>query len=536
MTPPDTPRLDAEALLEHEAWVRRLARAMVGDEHEANEVVQQTWLNALLWPPRQVDNLRAWLGTVARNVVRQRYRGSRREQERRQAGAVPEAAHGDLDSVERLELQGQVVEAVQALRTADRDALVLRYYEGLTPTQMAERTGQPLATVKSRLARARQRLRVELERRWGSDGWRGTVSLLAFGRVSVDLVQAAASTASTGGAPGGGALVWGALAAAGLTGAIWVLTDEAPTGEVDPLRAHGPATAAVNSMPLEPYDPPEPTRELVPPPAVVPPSPPPTEPLVVALREPDPPADDAQQPQTPVEDEPTDLAEASLTVQPGAALAPHDKPGLRLRVRLQGEPPAPTLVDMSADPVCYGLHPEGYARQHVRVGPDGGLHDVFIALTNGVPDVRYKAPEEAVVLEQLDCVYEPQVFGIVKRQDIEIYNRDPTLHNVHAAPKQNKEFNLAMPKQGMQVTRTFKKGEDAVRIQCDVHPWMRTYCFVMEHPYFATTDATGRATIDTTRLPDGFYGVRVWHRILGERTTVLEIVDGRASHELLIKG
>lgn len=205
-------------------------------------------------------------------------------------------------------------------------------------------------------------------------------------------------------------------------------------------------------------------------------------------------------------------------------------------ITFEGEAPEAEAVDMSADPVCGGLHEGGFNRQHVRVGARGGLNDVFITLTDGVPDERYKAPKEPVVLDQKGCTYEPQVFGIVKKQDITIRNSDDTLHNIHAVPKSNKEFNVGMPTKGMEITKTFKKGEEEILIKCDVHPWMQTYCFTMEHPYFATTDANGAFSIDTSDLPDGEYGVKVWHRTLGERSGKVTVTDGAAKFDLKIKG
>ncbi|MFO0984850.1 MAG: sigma factor [Planctomycetota bacterium] len=60
-----------ETLLTHTPWLCALARGLLLDPERADDVVQQTWLVALERPPRTAHNLRAWLGAVARNVVRQ---------------------------------------------------------------------------------------------------------------------------------------------------------------------------------------------------------------------------------------------------------------------------------------------------------------------------------------------------------------------------------------------------------------------------------------------------------------------------------
>ncbi len=64
--------IELEGLMVHAQWVRRLADALVGSACDAEDVVQETWLAAMLRPPESGENLRAWLATVLRNVVRQR--------------------------------------------------------------------------------------------------------------------------------------------------------------------------------------------------------------------------------------------------------------------------------------------------------------------------------------------------------------------------------------------------------------------------------------------------------------------------------
>ena len=59
-----------EALLEHAAWIRRLARALVADVHGANELEQETWLAALTHAPSAgLGWDRGWLARVAANLA-----------------------------------------------------------------------------------------------------------------------------------------------------------------------------------------------------------------------------------------------------------------------------------------------------------------------------------------------------------------------------------------------------------------------------------------------------------------------------------
>src|SRR5262245_31397863 len=95
-------RFDPEMLLAHADWVRKLARGLVYGEQRVDDVVQQTWLNALRLPPRSTTLLKAWLGTVARNVAHrmdQEDRKARRDLEADLPGVAPSADElaGEVD-------------------------------------------------------------------------------------------------------------------------------------------------------------------------------------------------------------------------------------------------------------------------------------------------------------------------------------------------------------------------------------------------------------------------------------------------------
>jgi DNA-directed RNA polymerase specialized sigma24 family protein len=68
----------AETLLEHEHFVRAVARGLLGDADATGDVLQETWLRTLQRGPRAGGNLRAWLARVAGNLARDRRRGSTR--------------------------------------------------------------------------------------------------------------------------------------------------------------------------------------------------------------------------------------------------------------------------------------------------------------------------------------------------------------------------------------------------------------------------------------------------------------------------
>ena len=170
---------------------------------------------------------------------------------------------------------------------------------------------------------------------------------------------------------------------------------------------------------------------------------------------------------------------------------------------------------MNADPKCEALYGEErvYARDTL-VSADGGLKNVFVYLKD-LPDGvgPFSAPEEPARLVQNGCLYEPRVQGLLVNQKIDIVNDDPTLHNVRCLAKSNRPFNLGQPAKGTR-QKFFTKPEKEIKLKCDVHPWMSTFVFVMEHPFFAVTDADGNFEI--SGLPAGRHTLVAWHESLGE--------------------
>jgi RNA polymerase sigma factor (sigma-70 family) len=154
------------ALVErHGPMVLRTCRALLRDAHEAEDAFQATFLilarkAGTLWVR---DSLGPWLNQVAlrtsSHLIKEAAR--RRRQERLAAG--PEARGADGPDVD--ELGTLVREEVGRLPERYRAAVVSCLLEGLTPEQAALRLRCPAGTVRSRLARGRDRLRDRLRRR-----------------------------------------------------------------------------------------------------------------------------------------------------------------------------------------------------------------------------------------------------------------------------------------------------------------------------------------------------------------------------------
>ncbi len=173
-----------EELLRHERFLRGLAFGLLGDEQASEDVVQTTWLAALRRPPSELREPRAWLTTVARRLALSASRARSRSAARERAAARPEALPAASDAVEREEALRSVTDAVLGLDEPYRSTILSRWYEGLEARAIAARDGVPLATVRSRLTRAHELLRLRLDRRHGGrEAWaRGLAALVGGGQ------------------------------------------------------------------------------------------------------------------------------------------------------------------------------------------------------------------------------------------------------------------------------------------------------------------------------------------------------------------
>jgi len=184
--------------------------------------------------------------------------------------------------------------------------------------------------------------------------------------------------------------------------------------------------------------------------------------------------------------------------------------------RLEGTASAQQAIQMGADPVCAKLHASPVTTEFVVAGENGALANVFVYVKDGLGGRKFPAPSEVVLLDQQGCTYHPHVFGIMVGQELEILNSDDTLHNIHAMPTKNQQFNIGQPIKGLSTKRTFDAPEVMVPFKCDVHKWMNSYAGVLDHPYFGVTGDTGSFQIGN--LPPGDYVVEAWHETLGAQT------------------
>ena len=117
------------------------------------------------------------------------------------------------------------------------------------------------------------------------------------------------------------------------------------------------------------------------------------------------------------------------------------------------------------------------------------------------------------------------VLGVMVNQQLMIKNSDGLLHNVHALPKVNTPFNMAMPANRTEADTKFGKEEGMFLVKCDVHPWMSAYVGVFSHPYFAVSGKDGKFSLPP--IAPGTYEIEAWHEKMGTKTGSVTVADGK---------
>jgi RNA polymerase sigma-70 factor, ECF subfamily len=163
----------AELVADHQRMVVQLAMNLLGDRDEALDLSQDVFLRVFrtIYRFRGQSSLRTWIYRIAVNQARNRHRFWRRRHRADQVSLDQHiATHGEFLSGEstpdrmlaQKELAERLQQALDHLPFDQRTAIVLREVDGLSYEEIAFSLGVAVGTVKSRLTRARQALRLEL--------------------------------------------------------------------------------------------------------------------------------------------------------------------------------------------------------------------------------------------------------------------------------------------------------------------------------------------------------------------------------------
>ncbi|MEE8467994.1 MAG: RNA polymerase sigma factor, partial [Planctomycetota bacterium] len=246
---PEREHTAADELALHAEWLRRLARALAGDEAEAEDVAQATWERVLDDRVAGGFRLRPLLARVARTLAWRRRRTDSRRRGRERAAARRDVWPSAAEIAARGELAERLAQALDALDESQRTVIVMRYFDGSSSAEIARQLGLPAATVRSRLKRGLEELRVRLGSHRDEGGGPSWV-VLARG--------AKGETAPAATVGGFGLLAGTTMVAVAATAAVWagwglwsVTTDVSPSlalevaAAEDEARGRGTAETSV---------------------------------------------------------------------------------------------------------------------------------------------------------------------------------------------------------------------------------------------------------------------------------------------------
>lgn len=245
------PEMSSELFQQHAQGLQALARGLLHDEHAAEDVVQEAWICSANQAPANVLSPGGWLRQVTRRLALRR-----RRSEGRRAGHERSAALGDSETspdkgsspnwssepgakADRQILR-TVVDALLSLDEPYQSVIHMRFFLDLQPSEIAERRGVPLGTVKSQLSRGLERLRSRLDKRVGGERGQWALALSSITELKhgsappLPVSVATTSGGSTLAIAKGIAMDWKAwtIASAALAAAIG-------TTSVDPPRQQG---------------------------------------------------------------------------------------------------------------------------------------------------------------------------------------------------------------------------------------------------------------------------------------------------------
>jgi RNA polymerase sigma-70 factor, ECF subfamily len=158
------------ALAVHQGWLRRVVASRLGEPQAVDEVMQDVALAAVSQrsPLQNPARVAVWLYRLAvRHVLIYRRKSGRRRSlvdryALKKGVCETDGAPSPLGWLVRDERQQLVQEALRALPPRDAELLILKYSEGYSARELAERLGVTINTIEARLHRARHRLRVQL--------------------------------------------------------------------------------------------------------------------------------------------------------------------------------------------------------------------------------------------------------------------------------------------------------------------------------------------------------------------------------------
>lgn len=184
---------------------------------------------------------------------------------------------------------------------------------------------------------------------------------------------------------------------------------------------------------------------------------------------------------------------------------------LKVRFVYGGDAPVPSLIDVNKDTEFCGKH--NLKNETLIVNADNkGVKNVvlYVYTGRGGSKLGDVAPANAThTLANKNCRFEPHIVIAQTGDTLKVTNPDTVGHNANLSFFNNKQQNFTVPA-SQEKSVELKESEPApIPVDCNIHPWMKAYIVVLDHPFAAKSDENGELLIKG--LPTGELVFRVYH-------------------------
>jgi plastocyanin len=219
-------------------------------------------------------------------------------------------------------------------------------------------------------------------------------------------------------------------------------------------------------------------------------------------------------------------------------------------VTFDGTPPPPETLQVTKDPEKCGTEQVSEA---LVIGEGKGIQYVVVSIAHAPPGKRQEKDHEKdkekeekgekgereekaaeVELDQQGCRFTPHVVVVPAGATLVARNSDGIMHNLHTFSKSNPPINKAQPGFKKTMPISSLKQPEIIKVQCDMHGWMRGWIVVTDTPYTVVTDAAGRFQLP--EVPAGTYTLKFWHETLGETQREVTVKDGETVTANMVLG
>ena len=177
-------------------------------------------------------------------------------------------------------------------------------------------------------------------------------------------------------------------------------------------------------------------------------------------------------------------------------------------VKWSGPEPHALTFPVTKDPqICDPDSRKRVDLERLIIGPQGGVANTVVYLKNATKGKPLEVPEPRRFLNQHHCRYEPHILLVPRNALLQMKSSDATLHTIHMDGAAT--YNLPFPFPNLVISRNMTNS-GLVNLKCNGgHVWMNAQVFVIDHPYYAVTDESGK--FELTDVPPGEYELVAWH-------------------------